>query len=111
MNRREFLFTAAAGAATRLSASPTPRIDLAGLQADLTALSAFGRPVGGTFQDGVSRVGYSDADIAGRKFVIRLFEEAGARVRVDAAGNIFAARAGTDDTQPPVLFGSHIDSV
>ena len=31
--------------------------------------------------------------------------------RIDAAGNIFARRAGTDDGLKPILFGSHIDSV
>jgi len=30
---------------------------------------------------------------------------------VDAAGNIFGRRAGTDGARPPILFGSHIDSV
>jgi N-carbamoyl-L-amino-acid hydrolase len=30
---------------------------------------------------------------------------------IDAAGNIFGRRAGTEDSLPPVLFGSHIDSV
>lgn len=81
------------------------------MQELLTSLSVFGRPAGGTFQSGVSRVGYSDADIAGRRFVTSLLEAAGARVRVDAAGNLFADRAGKDASLPPVLFGSHIDSV
>ncbi|HBY62902.1 MAG TPA: Zn-dependent hydrolase [Solibacterales bacterium] len=81
------------------------------MQSRLEALSVFGRPPGGTFQDGVSRVGYSDADLAGRKFVIGLMREAGAQVRIDAAGNIFAGRPGKDPSLPPLLFGSHIDSV
>ena len=36
---------------------------------------------------------------------------AGLEPRVDPAGNIFGRRAGTDATLPPILFGSHIDSV
>jgi N-carbamoyl-L-amino-acid hydrolase len=36
---------------------------------------------------------------------------AGAQVRIDAAGNIFASRPGTDPSLPPLLFGSHVDSV
>jgi N-carbamoyl-L-amino-acid hydrolase len=36
---------------------------------------------------------------------------AGLEPRVDAAGNIFGRRAGTDGALPPILFGSHIDSV
>lgn len=31
--------------------------------------------------------------------------------RIDAAGNIFGRRAGKENSLPPVLFGSHIDSV
>ena len=77
----------------------------------MEALSVFGRPEGGTFQEGVSRIGYSDADIAGRKFVMDLMRNARAEVRVDAAGNIFASRPGSDSSLPPLLFGSHVDSV
>ena len=95
----------------RLSAVSVPRVDATAIQAHLTALSVFGRPSGGTFQSGVSRIGYSDADIAGRKFVTELMHRADATVRVDAAGNIFAERPGIEPSLPPVLFGSHIDSV
>ena len=31
-------------------------------------------------------------------------------MRVDAIGNMFARREGSDPTRPPVLFGSHLDS-
>ena len=71
----------------------------------------FGRPSGGTFADGVSRVAYSDADVAGRRYMIDLMRAAGLDPRVDPAGNIFGRRAGTDASLPPILFGSHIDSV
>jgi N-carbamoyl-L-amino-acid hydrolase len=87
------------------------RVDGARLRGDLEALSVFGRPSGGTFADGVSRVGYSPSDVAGRRFVMDAMEKAGARPRLDAAGNIFCRRAGLEDSLPPVLFGSHIDSV
>ena len=39
------------------------------LRADLEGLSLFGRPPGGSFSDGVSRVAYSAADVEGRQFV------------------------------------------
>jgi beta-ureidopropionase / N-carbamoyl-L-amino-acid hydrolase len=87
------------------------RIDAAALRARLEKLSAFGRPDGGVFADGVSRVAYSDADIAGRKYVIGLMRAAGLEPRIDPAGNIFARRDGLEPTLPPILFGSHIDSV
>ena len=117
--RRQFLRTslaaagayAAAGGRIR-AASTAPRVNAARLRADLEALSVFGRPANGTFADGVSRVGYSDADVEGRQFVMALMRAAGLQPRIDAAGNIFARRAGRDDaSRPPILFGSHIDSV
>src|SRR5262245_55191940 len=88
-----------------------PRIDGQSLRDRITKLSGFGRPDGGTFADGVSRVAYSDADVDGRRYVMSLMRAAGLEPRIDPAGNIFARRAGTDPSRPPLLFGSHIDSV
>jgi beta-ureidopropionase / N-carbamoyl-L-amino-acid hydrolase len=111
MNRRNFVGCLAAGALGSLQGAALPRIEMSTVKGQLEALSVFGRPDGGTFQHGVSRIGYSDADIAGRKFVMNLMQSAGAEVRVDAAGNIFASRPGSEPSLPPVLFGSHVDSV
>jgi beta-ureidopropionase / N-carbamoyl-L-amino-acid hydrolase len=72
----------------------------------LQKLAEFGKNPEG----GVSRVGFTDADVAGRQYVIGLMREAGLEVRVDPAGNIFGRRAGSE-ILPLVLFGSHIDSV
>jgi N-carbamoyl-L-amino-acid hydrolase len=74
-------------------------------------LSVHGRPAGGTFADGVSRVAFSDADVGGRTLVLGWMRDAGLKPRIDAAGNIFGRREGTEPTLEPVLFGSHIDSV
>ena len=102
----------AAGAACGpVFAQGRPVVDGAALRARLEALSVFGRPAGGTFADGVSRVAYSDADLAGRRYVIDLMRAAGLDPRVDPAGNIFGRRAGAEPTLPPIMFGSHIDSV
>jgi N-carbamoyl-L-amino-acid hydrolase len=112
INRRRFVGSLAYGVCTAASArAAAPRIDGGIIRSQIEALSVFGRLPGGTFQDGVSRVGYSDADIAGRKYVMDLMRRAGASVRIDAAGNIFASRSGSDPSLKPVLFGSHIDSV
>jgi len=108
MNRRTFLGTLAA---TALAQSPLPRVNAARLREHLEALSVFGRPEGGTFASGVSRYAYSDADVAGRAYVMKLMQGAELTPRVDAAGNIYGLRPGTDAGLPPVLFGSHIDSV
>ena len=88
-----------------------PAADAAALEARLTSLSVHGRPAGGSFGDGVSRVAYSDADVAGRAYVTGLMSAAGLQPRVDPAGNIYGRRASADASAPPVLFGSHIDSV
>jgi len=102
---------AAAGMRGRAQTAPAVRIDGRRLRERIEALSMFGRPAGGTFADGVSRIAYSDADVAGRRYVMGLMTAAGLQPRIDAAGNIFAVRAGTDRSLPPILFGSHIDSV
>jgi beta-ureidopropionase / N-carbamoyl-L-amino-acid hydrolase len=62
-------------------------------------------------EGGVSRVAFSDADVAGRKYIRSLMEKAGLKVRVDAAGNIIGHRKGRNPKLPVILFGSHIDSV
>jgi N-carbamoyl-L-amino-acid hydrolase len=116
-SRREFLGRAAAAGALALFArrgfgqSPQPRVELRRIREHLQGLSAFGRPPGGTFADGVSRVGYSDADVAGRGYVMELMRAAGLSPTIDPAGNILARRKGSEDALPPLLFGSHIDSV
>ena len=108
MTRRRFTATLAAAALARAA---DLRANPARLRERLEALSVFGRPAGGTFADGVSRVGYSDADVAGRAYIVKLMQAAGLNPRIDAAGNIFGRHAGTDASAAPVLFGSHIDSV
>ncbi len=87
------------------------RIDADRLRQSLEGLSIHGRPAGGTFADGVSRVAYSEADIAGRKYAMQLMRAAGLEPRIDSAGNIFGRRAGNDPALQPILLGSHIDSV
>src|SRR5712692_891406 len=86
-------------------------INAARLRRRLEDLSVHGRPAGGTFADGVSRVTYSDADAGGRKYAMQAMSEAGLKPRIDPAGNIFGARAGLDGSLLRILFGSHIDSV
>jgi N-carbamoyl-L-amino-acid hydrolase len=73
----------------------------------IEALSEFGaNPEGG-----VSRVAFSDADIAGRDYIKSLMRDAGLVVRVDTAGNIIGRREGSEPDLPAIMFGSHIDSV
>ena len=76
------------------------------LQGTLEKLSEFGRNPEG----GITRTGFSEADMAAREYVMGLMKQAALEVRVDPAGNIFGLRAGTEKL-PKLLFGSHIDSV
>jgi len=71
------------------------------------ALAQFGRNTDG----GVDRVAFSDADVAGREYIADLMREVGLSVRIDTAGNIIGRREGADRSLPPIMFGSHIDSV
>jgi N-carbamoyl-L-amino-acid hydrolase len=81
-------------------------IDRARLESTLAKLSEFGRNPEG----GVTRLGYSDTELEARKYVSSLMQQAGLTVRVDAVGNLFGRREGTENL-PVLLFGSHIDSV
>lgn len=60
---------------------------------------------------GINRVAYSDADLAGRAFTLKLFRDSGLAPRIDAAGNIIARVPGTNASLKPILIGSHVDSV
>jgi N-carbamoyl-L-amino-acid hydrolase len=93
--------------ALALSQGASIAADPGRMEARIQALGGFGtNPEGG-----VSRVAYSDADLAGRAYITTLMREAGLDVRVDAAGNIIGRRGGTDADLAPIMFGSHIDSV
>jgi N-carbamoyl-L-amino-acid hydrolase len=81
-------------------------IDLDRLLARLEALAEVGAIAGG----GVSRLALTDADKAGRDLVVSWMEGLGLAVTIDRIGNILATRAGTEDG-PPVMTGSHIDTV
>ncbi|UZF90563.1 Zn-dependent hydrolase [Bosea sp. NBC_00550] len=59
---------------------------------------------------GLSRLALGDADKEIRDLFVAWCREAGLTVRIDAIGNIFARRAGQDDTLPPVMMGSHLDT-
>jgi N-carbamoyl-L-amino-acid hydrolase len=77
------------------------------MQSRIEALSKFGANP----QGGVSRLGFSEADIEGRAYIMELMKAAGLEVRIDAGGNIIGRRKGRNNDLPVILFGSHIDSV
>lgn len=83
------------------------RVNGARVVEHVNALAEFGKNP----QGGVSRVAYSEADRRGREYVMGLMQQAKLDVSIDAAGNIIGRREGSEKTLPPLLFGSHIDSV
>lgn len=70
-------------------------------------LAAFGT----SEQGGVSRLAFSEADLQARAFIIEAMTKAGLDVRIDAAGNIIGRREGLNPSLPPILSGSHLDTV
>ncbi|MAE89437.1 MAG: Zn-dependent hydrolase [Pelagibaca sp.] len=84
----------------------TPEIDGARLLRRLTTLGQIGALEGG----GVCRLALTDADKAGRDWLVAEMERLGMAVQIDAIGNIWGIRAG-ERAGAPVMVGSHIDSV
>ncbi|MGE0152424.1 MAG: Zn-dependent hydrolase [Reyranellaceae bacterium] len=66
--------------------------------------------IGATEKGGVCRIALTDLDRQGRDLFVRWCKEAGCQVRIDAIGNIFARRSGRDNSLPPIVTGSHLDS-
>jgi beta-ureidopropionase / N-carbamoyl-L-amino-acid hydrolase len=59
---------------------------------------------------GLRRVALSDDDKVMRDQFVEWCKSCGCTVTVDAAGSIFARRAGREDHLPPVVVGSHLDT-
>jgi beta-ureidopropionase / N-carbamoyl-L-amino-acid hydrolase len=66
--------------------------------------------IGATAKGGVCRLALTDLDKQGRDLFVRWCTEAGCTIKIDRMGNVFARRAGRDDTLSPVITGSHADS-
>ena len=92
---------------TTLAGTPEPGVNSGRLTEHLQALAEYGKNP----QGGVSRIAYSDADRAGREYVLGLMRNAGLTTSTDAAGNLVGTRTGTEPGLKPIVIGSHIDSV
>jgi N-carbamoyl-L-amino-acid hydrolase len=117
MRRRDFLGRAATLAAAApfatgpfahfASAQAAPlRANGARVNGWLAQMDSIGRTPGG-----INRVAYSEADLAGRAFTMDLYRQAGLTPRIDAAGNIVGRLDGSAPRLPPIVIGSHVDSV
>lgn len=83
-------------------------VDISGerLLASLQELGKIGALAGG----GVCRLALTDEDRQGRDWVRSRMDALGMQVTVDGIGNVVGIRAGTQPG-PPVMTGSHIDTV
>ncbi|WP_418959815.1 M20 family metallo-hydrolase [Streptomyces tritici] len=95
--------------ADKLRSDAPPRIDGARLLDRLDRLAEIGAGENG----GVTRMGFSEADREARAHVARQAVEAGLTAAVDAGGNLLIRRPGGHhgSGRPPVLVGSHLDTV
>jgi beta-ureidopropionase / N-carbamoyl-L-amino-acid hydrolase len=82
------------------------RIDKGRLEQSIEELGRIGQ----TPRGGLTRLALSDEDKRGRDWMVARMREAGLAVTVDQMGNIFGRRA-ADSALPPVMMGSHVDSV
>jgi len=76
------------------------------LQDDFTALSQYGALDNGGF----TRIAFTPEDMKARTWLIKVMEDAELSVSIDPFGNIRGRRHGLEDL-PPVMIGSHIDTV
>ena len=83
-----------------------PTLSTDHLLANIAALARLGAIDGG----GCARLALTDEDKAGRDLVVGWMKELGLAVQVDAIGNVIGVRAGREPL-PPVMTGSHIDTV
>jgi N-carbamoyl-L-amino-acid hydrolase len=87
------------------------RIDIDRLVARIEALGEIGGVLGPEGERGCARLALTDADREGRDLVVGWMTDLGLDVEIDAVGNVFATRRGSDPGLAPVMTGSHIDTV
>ena len=61
--------------------------------------------------EGINRLAFTDADWAGRQYIIDRMTDAGLSVEIDDFGNVIGYKSGEKPDLPVVMVGSHTDSV
>ncbi|MFO7769403.1 MAG: Zn-dependent hydrolase [bacterium] len=118
MTRRLILLVCALTALPASASSQTPgaRRDAEGrphvspqrLERTLQTLGTIGRdPETG----GITRLPFSPADLEARSWFADQLRAAGLEVRTDPAGNLIGRLPGTGPALPPIVLGSHLDTV
>ncbi|WP_157692458.1 M20 family metallo-hydrolase [Paenibacillus tuaregi] len=60
---------------------------------------------------GLTRLALTDEDKAARDMLVAWMEDANLTVKIDDMGNIYGIREGKDNQLPPIVIGSHLDTV
>jgi len=82
------------------------RVDGQRLKSSLQEMARIGATPGG----GVQRLTLTDEDKQARDLFVSWLGELDLEITIDQMGNIFGRRPGSDDSLPPVMTGSHLDS-
>ncbi|QBA63744.1 Zn-dependent hydrolase [Muriicola soli] len=107
MKKNYFLFILCMSYGVLSIAQQVPQVNQERLEKTLFTLANYGVKENGE----TNRVAFSDADLAGRAYIISLMQISGLEVSVDYAGNIIGKKVGKDPDLKPIGFGSHIDMV
>src|SRR5690625_4536396 len=83
------------------------RINAERLKDTIESFANFGR----TENNGVTRLALSEEDRKARDYFRSCCEELGMTVKVDDMGNVYGTLPGKDNSKPPLVMGSHLDSV
>ncbi len=91
-----------------MEAAPLPKLNVQPqrIDDDIAALAAFTDP-----ELPYTRRAFSPLYHQSRRWLAERMAEAGLAVRVDAASNLIGRLRGEDDTTPPLMMGSHTDTV
>jgi len=82
------------------------RVDGSRLQSTLQEMAKIGATPGG----GVQRLALTDEDKQARDLFVRWLKDLHLEVTIDEMGSIFGKRKGKNNSLPPVMSGSHMDS-
>ena len=90
-----------------LSGSQALRVNAERLGRRMETLATFGANEEG----GIDRVAFSEANVEALQWLSELLADIGFDVDRDLAGNLIGRKAGSVPDLPPIMFGSHVDSV
>lgn len=82
------------------------KVNIERLKQDFDNIARFGKLDNG----GVTRLAFSEEDLKARQYLIDVMKSLNLKVSIDAFGNIRGRREGQFDL-PPVMIGSHLDTV